>query len=417
MAEIAVDCKSINELIRFKINNFPLIKIGYMRVYALPAPSSLSLMWNGGSLLALTLFTQLFTGVFLSFHYSSETERAFSRVVSLTRDVNIGWLIRFIHINGARIFFVFLYFHVARGLYYLSWKKTHTWMSGVTIFILVIATAFLGYVLPWGQISFWGATVITNLFSAIPVLGKEVVFWIWGGFAVDRPTLTRFFGLHFLLPIIILGLTIIHLFFLHAQGSNNPLGLPLHNDKIPFLPYYVWKDLLGVGMVLWWFIGLNLLIPYIFSDPENFIEANPLSTPLHIQPEWYFLFAYAILRSIPNKLGGVVALGLAVIILYIFPFWSGANYSSKQFYFINKLLFYRFISVFLALTFLGSCPVETPYVFTRLVLRVCYFRFFLGDRLLYNTWESVLNSTDSQTWFKICNFKVSLLVPETGLLW
>jgi len=242
---------------------------------------------------------------------------------------------------------------------------------------MVIATAFLGYVLPWGQISFWGATVITNLFSAIPYLGTDIVYWLWGGFAVDNATLTRFFALHFLLPFIISGLSIVHLLFLHTTGSSNPLGLNSNLDKVRFHPYFSYKDLLGINIILILLIYICFQAPWLLGDPENFIPANPLVTPVHIQPEWYFLFAYAILRSIPNKLGGVVALALAVIILYILPFYGNCGFKSFVFYPIGKLIFWRLVSIVILLTWIGARPVEDPYVVTGQILTILYFCYYL----------------------------------------
>lgn len=295
----------------------PLVKIINNSLVDLPTPSNISTIWNFGSLLGICLGTQLITGIFLAIHYSADVNLAFNRVVHICRDVNNGWLIRTIHANGASFFFICLYTHAGRGIYYGSYNLYATWTLGVIIMLLTIATAFLGYVLPWGQISFWGATVITNLVSAIPYLGNTVVQWIWGGFAVDNATLTRFFTFHFILPFIIIAIVIIHLLFLHQSGSSNPLGLKINIDKISFHPYFSSKDIVGFVILILILVLITLSDPYILGDPDNFIPANPLVTPVHIQPEWYFLFAYAILRSIPNKLGGVVSLILSIIILLI----------------------------------------------------------------------------------------------------
>ena len=257
--------------------------------------------------------------------------------------------------------FFCLYFHIGRGIYYGSFKYTHVWIVGVTILLLVIATAFLGYVLPWGQMSFWGATVITNLFSAIPYLGGDIVYWLWGGFAVDNATLTRFFTLHFLMPFVISGMSIVHLLFLHKTGSRNPLGLNSNIDKVRFHPYFSYKDLLGINIIFILLMYICFQAPWWLGDPENFIPANPLVTPIHIQPEWYFLFAYAILRSIPNKLGGVVALALAVIILYILPFYGNRIFKSFIFYPLGKLIFWSLVVIVILLTWIGARPVEYPY--------------------------------------------------------
>lgn len=278
------------------------------------------------------------------------------------RDVNFGWGLRAIHANGGSFFFICLYLHVGRGIYFGSYKLKEVWTVGVTLLLIIIATAFLGYVLPWGQISFWGATVITNLFSAIPVIGGDIVFWLWGGFAVDNATLTRFFSLHFLLPFISAILRAVHLVFLHETGSRNPLGLNRNLDKIPFHPYFTSKDLYGFIILFLSLISLRFQRPWLLGDPENFIPANPLVTPVHIQPEWYFLFAYAILRSIPNKLGGVVALAAAVIILYVIPLFKNKNFRSLAFYPLRKVIFWLLIRTFLLLTWIGARPVEEPYI-------------------------------------------------------
>jgi len=283
-------------------NKHPLFKIANDALVDLPTPSTISGWWNFGSLLGICLVAQIATGLFLAIHYCPNIDLAFSRVRHICRDVNYGWLLRTLHANGGSIFFICIYLHTGRNIYYGSYNFIHTWSVGVLILFLSIATAFIGYVLPWGQMSFWGATVITNLLSAIPYIGNEIVQWVWGGFAVDNATLTRFFALHFLIPFVIAAILLIHLLFLHQTGSNNPLGLNKNTDKIPFHPYFTTKDILGFTIILIALTFLTLKEPYILRDPDNFTPANPLVTPVHIQPEWYFLFAYAILRSIPNKL-------------------------------------------------------------------------------------------------------------------
>jgi len=284
----------------------------------LPSPSRLRYLWNFGSLLGVFLGVQILRGVFLALQFGGDVRISFYRVVHIIRDVNYGWLLRVIHANGASIFFLLIYIHIGRGLYYGSYRFYKTWMSGVRIFLLSMATAFLGYVLPWGQISFWAATVITNLLSAVPYIGVILVEWVWGGFAVGNPTLIRFFTFHFIFPFVILFLVVLHLFFLHETGSGNPMGL-YGNDKLRFHPYYRIKDIFGFIVFFMVFILICLLSPYIFMDVENFIISNPLITPVHIQPEWYFLFAYTILRSIPRKIGGVIALLISVLVLYFLP--------------------------------------------------------------------------------------------------
>nr|YP_010390384.1 cytochrome b [Pulex irritans]UPV72707.1 cytochrome b [Pulex irritans] len=370
-------------------NNHPLIKIINNSLIDLPSPSNISLWWNFGSLLGLCLGIQIITGLFLAMHYCANIEIAFSSVSHICRDVNYGWLIRTLHANGASFFFICVYIHIGRGMYYSSYKLHETWLIGVIILFLVMGTAFMGYVLPWGQMSFWGATVITNLVSAIPYLGNTIVQWLWGGFAVDNATLTRFFMIHFLLPFIIAAFVMIHLLFLHQTGSNNPLGLNSNIYKIPFHPYFSSKDLIGFIIMLFMLTFLTLTNPYLLGDPDNFIPANPLVTPIHIQPEWYFLFAYAILRSIPNKLGGVIALIMSIMIIAILPM-TNKMFMSNTFYFINKILFWFFVYIVILLTWIGARPVENPYILTGQILTILYFMFYLINPLIYNMWDNLL---------------------------
>nr|YP_009171576.1 cytochrome b [Mirhipipteryx andensis]AJW76431.1 cytochrome b [Mirhipipteryx andensis] len=377
----------MNKPIRLK---HPLLKIINNSLVDLPAPINISFWWNFGSLLGLCLMIQILTGIFLAMHYTADINMAFSSVVHICRDVNNGWLLRTVHANGASFFFICLYLHVGRGLYYGSYKYMYTWMIGVIILFVVMATAFLGYVLPWGQMSFWGATVITNLLSAIPYLGSTLVQWIWGGFAVDNATLTRFFTLHFLLPFIILALTIIHLFFLHQTGSNNPLGLNSNIDKIPFHPYFTFKDSITFIIMIMTLISLSLLAPYYLGDPDNFTPANPLVTPVHIQPEWYFLFAYAILRSIPNKLGGVIALVVSIAILMIMPFYNVSKFQGVQFYPINQTFMWILLVTMILLTWIGQRPVEDPYILTGQILTVIYFLIYLVNPLISSMWDQLV---------------------------
>nr|YP_009050251.1 cytochrome b [Lygus hesperus]AHA82391.1 cytochrome b [Lygus hesperus] len=365
----------------------PLIKIMNNSLIDLPSPSSISLWWNFGSLLGLCLMIQILTGLFLAMHYTPNIELAFSSVMHICRDVNYGWLLRNLHANGASMFFICLYMHVGRGMYYSSYKLIMTWMVGVILLLMVMATAFLGYVLPWGQMSLWGATVITNLLSALPYLGNDLVKWLWGGFSVDNATLNRFFTLHFLLPFVIAALVMIHLLFLHQTGSNNPMGLNSNYDKIPFHPYFSIKDYMGMMITLFMFILLNLWEPQMLGDPENFIPANPLVTPVHIQPEWYFLFAYAILRSIPNKLGGVIAMIASIIIIMILPFTNKNKFQSMNFYPMNKMLFWMMVVNLLLLTWIGARPAEEPYIFTGQLLTINYFSYFMINPILLKFWD------------------------------
>jgi len=327
----------------------------------------------------------------LSIHYCGDVRLAFRRVNHICRDVNYGWLLRIFHANGASIFFICLFLHIGRGLYFGSFSFLHTWIIGVIILLAVIATAFLGYVLPWGQISFWGATVITNLFSAIPYIGSDLVQWIWGGFSIDNATLTRFYSLHFLLPFLIAGLRIVHLLFLHQTGRNNPLGLNRNLDKILFHPYYTTKDAFGFIFIFLRLRFICFFYPWSLGDPENFIPANPIVTPVHIQPEWYFLIAYAILRSIPNKLGGVIALAMSIVILIICPLIRAGKFQRFSFYPLNKILFWVHINVWILLTWLGACPVEEPYIFLGQILSIIYFSYYFTRFLLISVWDFFLH--------------------------
>lgn len=355
----------------------PPVKIINESLIDLPVPSNISGWWNFGSLLFLCLITQIFTGLFLAIHYTSDISAAFSSVVHICRDVNYGWVIRNIHANGASFFFICLYMHIARGLYYGSYSYFEAWNVGVTLFILVIITAFVGYVLPWGQISFWGATVITNLLSAFPYVGDIIVQWLWGGFSVDNATLSRFFAFHFLLPFVVLGFAIVHILYLHETGSNNPTGLITGPDKVPFHPYFLLKDLAGIIFVLFILILLALFNPNVLGDPDNFIQANPIVTPPHIKPEWYFLFAYAILRSIPNKLGGVLALLSAILVLFLVPATHISKHKTIVFRPVSQVLFWILVSDILVLTWIGGIPVEPPFITIGQISSVLYFSLFL----------------------------------------
>nr|YP_007026044.1 cytochrome b [Spodoptera exigua]AFQ31569.1 cytochrome b [Spodoptera exigua]QMQ99642.1 cytochrome b [Spodoptera exigua]QTZ20346.1 cytochrome b [Spodoptera exigua]UDP55412.1 cytochrome b [Spodoptera exigua]CAB4246802.1 unnamed protein product [Spodoptera exigua] len=368
----------------------PILKIINGSLIDLPSPSNISIWWNFGSLLALCLIIQILTGLFLTMYYTANIEMAFYSVNYICRNVNYGWLIRTLHANGASFFFICIYLHIGRGIYYESFNLKYTWMVGVIILFLLMATAFMGYVLPWGQMSFWGATVITNLLSAIPSIGVMLVNWIWGGFAVDNATLTRFYTFHFLLPFIILMMTMIHLLFLHQTGSNNPLGLNSNYDKIPFHPFFTFKDLIGFIIMLFLLTILTLTNPYLLGDPDNFIPANPLVTPVHIQPEWYFLFAYAILRSIPNKLGGVIALVMSILILIILPFTFNKKIQGIQFYPINQMLFWSMVVIVILLTWIGARPVEDPYIFTGQLLTILYFSYFIINPFINKYWDNLL---------------------------
>nr|AFS66810.1 cytochrome b [Salamandrella keyserlingii] len=368
----------------------PLLKIINGSFVDLPTPSNLSSLWNFGSLLGVCLIAQIATGLFLAMHYTADTSSAFSSVAHICRDVNYGWLMRNVHANGASFFFICIYMHIGRGLYYGSYMYKETWNIGVILLFLVMATAFVGYVLPWGQMSFWGATVITNLLSAIPYMGDLLVQWIWGGFSVDKATLTRFFAFHFLLPFLIVGASIVHLLFLHETGSNNPTGISSNMDKVPFHPYFSYKDAIGFLMMLTALLMLSMLTPDLLGDPDNFTPANPLVTPPHIQPEWYFLFAYAILRSIPNKLGGVLALLASIVILMLIPLVHTSKQRSLTFRPSTQLLFWLLVFNTLILTWIGGQPVEEPFIGIGQAASALYFMLFIIMMPISGWWENKL---------------------------
>nr|YP_010192481.1 cytochrome b [Rana johnsi]QZO77450.1 cytochrome b [Rana johnsi] len=355
----------------------PLLKIINGSFIDLPTPSNISAWWNFGSLLGICLIAQIATGLFLAMHYTADTSLAFSSIAHICRDVNNGWLLRNLHANGASFFFICIYFHIGRGLYYGSYLYKETWNIGVILLFLVMATAFVGYVLPWGQMSFWGATVITNLLSAAPYIGTDLVQWIWGGFSVDNATLTRFFTFHFILPFIIAAMSMIHLLFLHQTGSSNPSGLKCNFDKVTFHPYFSYKDLFGFVILLGLLAALSTFSPNLLGDPDNFTPANPLVTPPHIKPEWYFLFAYAILRSIPNKLGGVLALLFSILILFLMPFTHTSKLRSLMFRPIAKIFFWTLIANTTILTWIGGQPVEDPFIIIGQIASTLYFLIFV----------------------------------------
>nr|ABY80816.1 cytochrome b [Lepidophyma flavimaculatum] len=358
----------------------PALKIVNSSFIDLPTPSNISAWWNFGSILGMCLIIQILTGLFLSMHYTADITSAFSSIAHISRDVQYGWLIRNIHANGASIFFITIYLHIARGIYFGSYMYHVTWNTGVILLLLVMATAFVGYVLPWGQMSFWGATVITNLLSAVPYIGTTLVQWVWGGFSVDNATLTRFFTFHFILPFIIIAMAALHLLFLHETGSNNPTGLNSNSDKIPFHPFYSYKDLLGIIMISLLLLLLALFLPNLLGDPENFTPANPLVTPPHIKPEWYFLFAYAILRSIPNKLGGVLALLFSILVLMLLPLLHTSKQRATMFRPLSQILLWATLANVMILTWIGGQPVEPPFILIGQLSSALYFLLVL---LLY----------------------------------
>lgn len=336
------------------------------------------------------LITQLATGIFLALHYTPHITSAFDSIIHITQDVNFGWALRNIHANGASLFFIAIYLHIARGVYYGSFKFHDTWNTGVVIYFILIGTAFVGYVLPWGQIRFWGATVITNLLSAIPYIGITLVEWVWGGFAVDNATLNRFFTFHFILPFILCAIAIIHIMILHQTGSNNPLGVPTHNSVVPFHPYYSTKDIFGITGFILLLFTISLFNPNLLNEPDNFLPANPLVTPEHIKPEWYFLFAYAILRSIPNKLGGVTAIFIAIAVLIVLPLLTTFKVSSSAFLPTQQTLLWTLTAIFLILTWLGGCPVESPYSLLSLIFTNLYFIIFITYPFVIDTHSSII---------------------------
>lgn len=362
-----------------RIIKFPLLKIINNHALAYPTPTNIHYAWNFGFLALVCLLIQIVTGIFLAMHYTPHINLAFSSIEHIMRNVNFGWLLRYIHANGASMFFIVVYIHIFRGLYFGSYVKPKqwVWVVGVIIFLLMIITAFIGYVLPWGQMSLWGATVITNLVSAIPKIGNYIVAWLWGGFSVDNATLNRFFSLHYLLPFVIVAASLIHIMLLHQEGSNNPLGIESSNDKISLYPYFIWKDLLGLGVFLFIFSIFIYFYPNILGHSDNYIEANSMVTPTHIVPEWYFLPFYAILRSIPHKLGGVIAMLFSILILIILPWIHSTEIRSSRFRPLYKFFFWSLLGNCLLLGWIGGMPVEDPYILIGQILSIYYFYYFV----------------------------------------
>nr|YP_010619988.1 Apocytochrome b [Tayloriella tenebrosa]WAX04001.1 Apocytochrome b [Tayloriella tenebrosa] len=362
-----------------RIIKYPLFNLVNDHAISYPTPINLHYAWNFGFLSLICLAIQLITGIFLAMHYTPHISFAFSSVEHIMRDVNFGWLIRYLHANGASMFFIVVYFHIFRGLYFGSYTKPKqwVWVIGILILLIMIITAFIGYVLPWGQMSLWGATVITNLVSAIPKIGNYIVFWLWGGFSVDNATLNRFFSLHYLLPFLIVALSLIHIALLHQEGSGNPLGISSTSDKINLFPYFVIKDLFGLSFFLFFFFSLIFFFPNALGHSDNYIEANPMVTPTHIVPEWYFLPFYAILRSIPHKLGGVIAMLLSILILIALPWLHSTEIRSSRFRPLYKFFYWSLISCCLLLGWIGGMPVEDPYILIGQILSIFYFFYFL----------------------------------------
>ena len=364
---------------KLRLNKNSIIAFIDSHIINYPTPINLNYFWSFGSAAGICLVIQIVTGIFLAMHYCPNIDLAFDSVEHIMRDVNNGWLIRYTHANGASMFFIVVYCHIFRGLYYGSYiyPREKLWISGVIIFLLMMATAFMGYVLPWGQMSFWGATVITNLFSAVPIVGPSIVEWLWGGFSVDNATLNRFFSLHYLMPFIIAGFTLIHLSLLHTTGSNNPLGINTNVDTISFYPYFYVKDLFSFFIFIFIFSFFIFFYPNALGHSDNYIPANPLVTPPHIVPEWYFLPFYAILRSIPDKLGGVVAMISAILILMLIPFINTSEIRSSNFRPIFSFAYWFLVSDFILLGWIGQKPVESPYIEIGFGATIFYFFFFI----------------------------------------
>jgi ubiquinol-cytochrome c reductase cytochrome b subunit len=372
-------CK--NSLVRWIDYRLPVFTFMNHELNEYPTPRNLSYWWNFGSLAGIMLVTMIVTGVVVGMHYTPHVDYAFQSVERIMRDVNYGWLVRYLHMNGASMFFIVTYIHIFRGLYYGSYKSPREllWMLGVVILILMMATAFMGYVLPWGQMSFWGATVITNLFSAIPFVGENIVTWLWGGFSVDNPTLNRFYSLHYLLPFLIVGVVVLHLVALHRFGSNNPLGIDTKGpqDTLPFHPYYTAKDMFGLGVFLIIYALIVFFAPNLFGEPDNYIPANPLATPPHIVPEWYFLPFYAILRAVPNKLGGVVLMFSSILVLFVLPWLDRSPVRSGRFRPVFRIFFWILVLDTIVLGVVGANPPEGNWILFGRIATIWYFVHFL----------------------------------------
>lgn len=370
-----------NPVIRWVDQRLPVFTMIQKEYGTFPTPRNFNYFWNFGALAMINLMIMIATGIFLAMNYTPHAAYAFDSVERIMRDVNYGWLIRYVHMNGAHMFFVVVYIHIWRGLYYGSYKAPREllWILGVVIFLLMMATAFMGYVLPWGQMSFWGATVITNLFSAIPFIGPEIVVWLWGGFSVDNPTLNRFFSLHYLLPFVIVGVVFLHVAALHVTGSNNPLGIEPKGpqDTLPFHPYYTIKDSIGLIAYLAVLAALVFFAPNYLGHADNYIPANPLVTPAHIVPEWYFLPFYAILRAVPDKLGGVLLMFGSIAILFVLPWLDTSPVRSMRFRPIARIALLIWTINFFVLTWVGAKPAEQPYVLISQITTVIYFAYFL----------------------------------------
>ncbi|TCH99572.1 cytochrome b/b6 [Roseococcus sp. SYP-B2431] len=393
------DSQIANPVIRWIDQRLPVFTMMQKEYGVFPTPRNFNYFWNFGALAMINLVIMIVTGIVLAMHYTPHVTMAFDSVERIMRDVNFGWLIRYAHANGASMFFIVVYIHIWRGMYYGSFKAPREllWMLGVVIFLLMMATAFMGYVLPWGQMSFWGATVITNLFSAIPLVGDTIVTYLWGGFSVDNPTLNRFFSLHYLLPFVITGVVFLHIAALHITGSNNPLGIEPKGpqDTLPFHPYYTIKDSVGIVVYLMVFAVLVFFAPNYLGHPDNYIPANPMVTPAHIVPEWYFLPFYAILRAVPDKLGGVLLMGGSIVLLFVLPWLDTSKVRSLRFRPISRVLFLLWTINFFVLMWCGAKPAEQPYVLISQISTMIYFGYFLVALPLLGRFERPLPLPES----------------------
>jgi ubiquinol-cytochrome c reductase cytochrome b subunit len=371
-----------NGFVKWLEARLPILSFSYDSFVAYPTPKNLNYWWTFGAILSFMLIAQIITGVVLTMHYTPESTMAFASVEKIMRDVNWGWLMRYAHSNGASMFFFAVYIHMFRGIYYGSYKAPREvlWILGVIIFLLMMATGFMGYVLPWGQMSFWGATVITNLFSAIPLVGDYITTWLWGGYSIDNPTLNRFFALHYLLPFVIFAVVGLHVWALHVTGQNNPDGIEVQDikkDCVPFTPHATMKDGLGVTVFLLLYCWFIFYVPNYLGDADNYIPANPMKTPPHIVPEWYFLPYYAILRSIPNKLAGVIAMFGSIALLAFLPWLDTSKVRSAKYRPMFKIAFWVFVATGIGLGYCGAMPAAEPYVTASRILSLMYFAFFL----------------------------------------
>ncbi|MGQ4273325.1 cytochrome b [Terrihabitans sp. B22-R8] len=408
-----------NPVLKWFESRLPIIGLVHSSFIAYPTPRNLNYWWTFGGILSLMLVVQIVTGVVLVMHYTPHVSMAFNSVEHIMRDVNAGWLIRYMHANGASMFFVAVYIHILRGLYYGSYKAPREvlWILGVVIFLLMMATAFMGYVLPWGQMSLWGATVITNLFSAIPVVGESVVTWLWGGFSVDNPTLNRFFSLHYLLPFMIAGVVGLHIWALHVPGNNNPTGVAVKSssDTLPFSPYYTLKDGFAIVLFLMFFAWFIFYVPNFLGHADNYIPGNPLQTPAHIVPEWYFLPFYAILRAVPDKLGGVIAMFAAIAVLFFLPWLDTSKVRSAAYRPLYKVFFWILVVVCLLLGYVGGKPAEPPYILIGRILTVYYFAHFLVILPLLGLFEKTRPLPESITESVLGKGHGASVVPAHGV--